>query len=111
MIPYHFYGGFTHYWYRHWLPATGFAIDSITPVGGPGQACVAFCYGFYAEWSAAEKKLGGAQKFISRVFRLPAKILFHSIFPRLLPRFDPWLGSNVICLTYLVAAKAGPVTK
>src|SRR5271170_4611715 len=24
MEPYHFYGGFTHYWYRHWLPHYGF---------------------------------------------------------------------------------------
>ena len=35
MEPHHYYGGFTRYWYEHWLPKHGLAIDvcsqSITP--------------------------------------------------------------------------------
>jgi SAM-dependent methyltransferase len=35
MAPYHFYGGFTHYWYQHWLPLSGLKIDELIAVGGP----------------------------------------------------------------------------
>jgi SAM-dependent methyltransferase len=108
MEPYHYYGGFTHYWYRHWLPRHGFAIDSITPVGGPGRSCVAFCQAFYTEWSAAEKKLGVAPRFASLGFRALAKVLAHYVLPWLLPKFDPWLGSQTICSGYMVAAMRLP---
>ncbi len=33
MAPYHFYGGFTPYWYKHFLPKYGFEIKSIQECG------------------------------------------------------------------------------
>lgn len=32
--PYHFYGGFTPYWYRHFCPKSGLSVMEITPNGG-----------------------------------------------------------------------------
>lgn len=32
--PYHFYGGYTPHFYRRFLPACGFAVESLTPNGG-----------------------------------------------------------------------------
>ena len=34
MAPYHFYGGFSPYWYQHFLKDAGFKVDSIQPNGG-----------------------------------------------------------------------------
>lgn len=34
MAPYHFYGGFTPFWYKHFLGEAGFEIESIEPNGG-----------------------------------------------------------------------------
>jgi SAM-dependent methyltransferase len=104
MEPYHFYGGFTHYWYRHWLPRRGFSLDEITPVGGPGRTCVVFTQGFYAEWAMAEKTFGPVSGLVSRMFRAFGKIFDHFILPRLLPSMDSRLGGNIICSGYLVAA-------
>jgi ubiquinone/menaquinone biosynthesis C-methylase UbiE len=104
MEPYHYYGGFTHYWYEFWLPKNGFAIDSITTVGGPGRTCVTFCQAFYARWSEAEKKLPPLSRAVSLFFRAGAKLFVHGILPRVLPKFDHWLGPDLICSTYLVEA-------
>lgn len=104
MEPYHYYGGFTHYWYEHWLPKAGFVIDSITPVGGPGQTCVTFCQAFYSTWGDREKSLTAVPRFFSKCARAVAKIGVHFILPRLLPKFDPWLGSRLICAGYMVEA-------
>lgn len=105
MEPYHYYGGFTHYWYRYWLPKAGFEIESITPVGGPGTTCMIFNKAFYARWGEAERGLGLWSRCLSRVFRAGAKVMIHYAFPWLLPKFDPWLGNSVICSGYMVAAR------
>ncbi len=104
MEPYHYYGGFTHYWYRHWLPKKGFQLDSVTPVGGPGRTCVVFGQAFYLMWSAAEKKLGWGRRLGSRLFRAPGWFLLYYLLPWVLPKFDRWLGQQLICSSYLVAA-------
>jgi SAM-dependent methyltransferase len=108
MEPYHYYGGFTHYWYRHWLPERGLEIDSITPVGGPGHSCAAMCEAFYAEWATAEKSLGPLRRACSFTVRKPVGFLVHYLLPRLLPRFDGWLGARTICSGYLIAATKSP---
>jgi SAM-dependent methyltransferase len=108
MDPYHFYGGFTPYWYRHWLPHYGFTVDEITPVGGPGRSCVVYAQGFYGEWAKAEKKLSPLSHLVSRIIRAFCKIPVHIILPRVLPRMDSWLGGNQICSGYLVAATRLP---
>lgn len=105
MEPYHYFGGFTHYWYRHWLPAAGFEVESITPVGGPGTTAMIFMKAFYARWGEAERKLSGAGWVVSRLFRGFSKLFVHYVFPFVLPRFDAWLGSDIICSGYLVAAR------
>lgn len=104
MQPYHYYGGFTNYWYEYWLPKKGFNIESILPVGGPGQTCVVFAQSFYTLWSATERRLSWPRRLASLCLRAPAKLMVHSVLPRLLPRFDKWLGNDIVCQSYLVAA-------
>lgn len=108
MEPYHFYSGFTQFWHQHWLPRNGFEIEKLEQVGGPGRTCLIFCQAFYAQWSAAEKQLSPLRRLASMAARAPAKIVVHSILPRILPRFDPWLGNRVICSTCLVSATRLP---
>jgi SAM-dependent methyltransferase len=108
MEPYHYYGGFTHHWYRHWLPATGFAVRSITPVGGPGRSCVVYAQGFYNAWAEREKSLGPLRRLASHAFRALWKIPVHLVLPRLLLRFDRWLGTDRICSGYLVVGVRQP---
>lgn len=105
MEPYHYFGGFTRYWYQHWLPARGFEILSVTPVGGPGRSCVAYAQAFHLAWSAREKKAGLALKTISRIFRVIPKVLCQFILPRTLPLMDPWLGSDLVCSGFMVEAR------
>ncbi|MGD1089275.1 MAG: class I SAM-dependent methyltransferase [Verrucomicrobiota bacterium] len=104
MEPYHFYGGFTHYWYRHWLPHHGFSVDEIRPVGGPGRTSVIYVQGFYSTWSEQEKKLTPMKRVLSKCFRALMKIRVLYILRWLLPKMDTWLGGNIICSGYLVAA-------
>lgn len=104
MEPYHFYGGFTPYWYRHWLPPSGFSIDEMKAVGGPGRTCVVFVQALYTAWGEQEKKLVSWRRAVSLGFRAMAKIPAHYILPRLLPKLDPWLGEKIVCSGYLVAA-------
>lgn len=108
MEPYHYYGGFTHYWYRHWLPAKGFQIDSLTPVSGPGGTCLAFARAFLQAWSAAEKELPALRRSGSWLARVPAWLLLNGLLARILPAFDRWLGNRLICASYLVAATRRP---
>lgn len=102
MTPYHFFGGFTHYWYRHWLPRHGFRIESITPVGGPGRSCAVYAEVFCAEWARAEKTSGLGRRMISFPARVLTKLLANGICRNLLPRMDAWIGSDTVCSGYLV---------
>jgi SAM-dependent methyltransferase len=108
MEPYHFFGGFTHYWYRHWLPVHGFQIESVSPVGGPGRACVAYCQGLYEAWGRAEAGSRGLSRWASRAVRIALRIPFFQLLPRVLPRMDGWLRGDMICLGYMVAAVREP---
>ena len=104
MEPYHFYGGFTHYWYRHWLPQVGFSVDEIQAVGGPGRTSVVYLHVFYSSWATQERMLPFFRRMVSKAFRAAAKIPIHFILPRVLPKIDPWLGAKVVCSGYLVTA-------
>jgi SAM-dependent methyltransferase len=104
MEPFHFYGGFTHHWYRHWLPRHGFSINEITPVGGPGRTCVVYVQSFYGVWAQQEKNLRSVPRLVSKAFRALCKVPAHMILPRVLPRMDVWLGADKICSGYLVTA-------
>ena len=108
MEPYHYYSGYSHFWYEHWLPRLGFTPETITAVGGPGRSCVVFAQAFYLQWAEAEKRLRGLSWILSRFFRGGAKVGFHYVFPRVLPKLDPWLGNQSICSNYLVLAIRQP---
>jgi SAM-dependent methyltransferase len=104
MEPYHFYGGFTQYWYRHWLPLCGFSIDELTAVGGPGRTSVVYIQALYSVWADAETGLPPVRRFLSKAGRALWKVPAHLIFPRLLPKLDAWLGAAAVCSGYLVSA-------
>lgn len=104
MAPYHYFGGLTGHWYRHWLPKHRFNIESITPVGGPGRSCAVYAEVFCAEWSKAEKRASLARRFMSVPFRLAAKAVSNGLLRNILPRMDAWLGAETVCSGYLVAA-------
>jgi SAM-dependent methyltransferase len=108
MEPYHYYGGFTQFWYQHWLPVKGFRIESLTAVGGPGRVCTAFSWTFYFAWIAAEKKASPGRRLLSRCCRAFVRPLVLYIFPWLLPKFDPILGNEIACCDYLVVAIRQP---
>jgi SAM-dependent methyltransferase len=108
MEPYHYFGGFTRYWYQHWLPAKGFKIDSVAAVGGPGRACGAFAWTFYSAWVEAERQARPTRRWLSRCLRLVAAPVVHYLLPWILPKFDPFLGNDVVCCDLLVAATRLP---
>jgi SAM-dependent methyltransferase len=105
MEPYHFYGGFTHFWYRHWLPKHGFTIENIVPQGGPGRAAVIFLQGFFICWRNWEQRLKRPAKAFSLLNRmLIAKLPVHYLLPWVLVRFDLHLDCNHIQLGLMVVA-------
>ena len=102
MEPFHFYAGFTRHWYEHWLPAKGFAVESMIPVGGPGRTAVVFLQSFYLSWSERERTLGPLARFGLMIPRAVAKLFVHYLLPATLPQLDPWLGTKLVCSGYLV---------
>jgi SAM-dependent methyltransferase len=104
MEPYHFYGGYTPHWYRHWLPRFGLVVDELAPVGGPGRTCVVYAQLFYRRWAMAEVRLGAFRRLLSKGARAVAKVQVHWLLPRLLPKMDRWLGTEEVCSNYHVVA-------
>lgn len=104
MEPYHYYGGFTHYWYRYWLPRHGFVVDEIAPQGGPGRAAMCYLQRFYQSWRAWEQTLHGFKYVLSLAGRMAAKIPVHYLLAWTLPIFDPHLDCNQACVGFMVAA-------
>ena len=104
MEPYHYYGGFTHYWYRHWLPQYRFKIESILPQGGPGRSAIAYLNAFYMSWRRWEHTLGGVKRLISLGCRMVAKLPIHYLLAWILPRFDRHLDRYEICIGLMVVA-------
>lgn len=104
MEPYHYYGGFTHFWYEHWLPKHGFSVDSITPQGGPARAAASSLQSFYSTWRAWELKLGGWRKLVSLACRMAAKFPIHYLLPWVAPRIDPCLDQFRSSMGFMVCA-------
>lgn len=102
MEPFHYYGGFTHYWYKHWLPKTGFSVDSVIPVGGPGRSSVVYMQGFYQAWRSAEMNSTGVKQLMSKFIRALATFPINWMMPRVMLKLDPWLGTELICSGYMV---------
>ena len=104
MEPYHYYGGFTHFWYRHWLPACGFVVDQVVAQGGPGRVVVAFAQAYYMTWRAREQSLRGLTRLCSLGARMTAKLPVHYLLPWLLTRFDGFFNQEEFCVGLMVAA-------
>jgi SAM-dependent methyltransferase len=104
MEPYHYFGGFTSYWYKHWLPRTGFEIGEIVPCGGPGRTAAYYGIAFVGSWREAEEKWSSPAKALSKLARAATKPLFHWVFPRILPKLDRHLDRERICSGFFVAA-------
>ena len=104
MEPYHYYGGFTHFWYRHWLPQYGFKIEEIQPQGGPGRCVLAYLNAFYISWRNWEHQLRGLRRLLSLVFRMMVKLPIHYVLAWVLPKFYPHLDRFQICIGLMVAA-------
>lgn len=104
MEPFHFYGGFTHYWYRHWLPHYGFEIDAILPQCGPGRCASIYLQAFYQSWRTWEQTLRGWRRLLSLGSRMCVKIPIHYVFAWILPKFDPYLDCYKICIGLMVGS-------
>lgn len=105
MEPYHYYTGFTHFWYRHWLPLHGFEVESITPQGGPGRLAVSGLHAYYTHWRNLEMNLPLPKRVLSLAGRMLAKLPFHYLASWTLPRLDPQLDRFRSCIGLMVAAK------
>jgi len=106
MEPYHFYGGFSHYWYRHWLPALGFEVGSISPQCGPGRVAVYGLVQFYGYWRKWEQ----AQPLPKRMLSLATRMLFwkipvHYVVPLTARWFDRRIACEACAMGLMVAAK------
>jgi SAM-dependent methyltransferase len=104
MEPYHYYGGFTRHWYSYWLPQYGFTVDNILPQGGPGRAAMSYIQNFYQSWRAWEHTLRGFKRWLSLAGRMAVKIPVHYLLAWILPKFDPYLDRNQMCIGFMVAA-------
>ena len=67
MAPYHFYGGFTPYWYEHLRPANGFRIDELSSNGG--------FFKHYAQESQRFLSLIAPRSLFLRLTTRPLKVL------------------------------------
>lgn len=104
MEPYHFYTGFTHYWYRHWLPQHGLTVESIAAQGGPGRAAVSFLHAFYSTWREWEQQQSGLIRMLSLAGRMLAKLPFHYLFAWAFPKLDARVDRQRMCIGFMVAA-------
>jgi SAM-dependent methyltransferase len=104
MEPYHYYGGFTHLWYEFWLPKLGFAVDSITPQGGPARASASSLQSFYSTWRTWEGNLPALKKIVSLSLRMAAKIPIHYLLPWIAPKLDPHLDQFRSSMGFMVSA-------
>jgi len=82
----------------------GLTIDELIPVGGPGRSCVVFAETFCLAWKRKEEQLPPIQKWLSKFARMLFKLPVHYLLPLTLPRLDRWIGSELICSSYLVSA-------
>lgn len=77
MPPYHFYGGFSPYWYKHFLPAHGLEVLSIEPNGG--------YFKLYGQESRRFLTQLTPNNCLGRILFLPVKLLLAPWFRLLVP--------------------------
>jgi SAM-dependent methyltransferase len=105
MEPYHYNNGLTEYWYRHWLPAFGLTLESVSPQGGPARMAVMYTQAFYDAWRDLERTLSQPKRLLSHAARLGCKLPVHYLFPWLATRFDRHLSASKINSGLMVAAR------
>jgi len=105
MEPYHFYGGYTPYWFEYWLPKYGFRLESIVPQGGPGRVAAVALERFYTQLRPRQKQAGlvGATGYI--LLRILLKLPAHYLMPWLAQRLDSKLDGYRASSGFLVAAE------
>jgi SAM-dependent methyltransferase len=104
MEPYHYYGGFTPYWYEYWLPRHGFRVDVIEPQGGPGRVAATYLNQFYMAWRSREQQSARPLRWCSLALRMGLKLPIHYLFPWLARWFDHRLDCYRVASGYMVAA-------
>ena len=77
MPPYFYYGGFSPYWYEHFLPAAGISVESIRANGG--------FFKLYGQESRRFLSLLTPSRPLGRALFFPVKLLFALWFRVLVP--------------------------
>jgi len=104
MEPYHYYGGFTPYWFEYWLPRHGFRLEVIESQGGPGRVAAINLDHFYSAWRRAEKQSRWFMRVLSQCVRMGFKLPVHYGLPWLARRLDRHLDCYRVASGYMVAA-------
>lgn len=101
MPPYHFYGGFSPYWYQHFLPAAGLNVELIRPNGG--------FFKLYGQESRRFLSMLTPKNQFKRALFMPVKIILAAWFRLLVPvachfldRLDP---EPIMTVGYFVRAR------
>lgn len=87
MAPYHFYGGFTRYWYEHFLPMHGFEIRRIEENGK--------FFRYYGGLSQQFLRRATPSSALGRFLFLPFKLILSLWFRLLVPVLGYFLDENV----------------
>ena len=100
MAPYHYYGGFSRYWYEYVLPQYAFSIKSIQPNGG--------FFKLYGQESQRFLSLLTPRSAPARILFAPAKVLLALWFRLLMPivgyLLDPLDSQRDFTVGYFVVA-------
>jgi SAM-dependent methyltransferase len=104
MEPYHYYGGYTPYWFEHWLPKNGCRLEFIAPQSGPGQVATLALDNFYGQLRTCESQMSFFTRLGSLALRLVLKIPVHYVLPWLAQRWDSRLNGFRTANGYMVVA-------
>jgi ubiquinone/menaquinone biosynthesis C-methylase UbiE len=104
MAPYHFYGGFTPYWYEHFLPEYGFKIEEVLPNGG--------FFKHYGQESQRFLSMMRPHSLVGRLVAWPMKMVLGIWFRLAMPLIghvlDPLDRDRDFTVGYFVRAKRHP---
>lgn len=101
MAPYHYYGGFSRYWYDYALPKYGFEVVSIEPNGG--------FFKLYGQESQRFLTLltpqGAAARFVFAPLKIVLALWFRIVMPLAGYLLDPLDRQKDFTVGYFVVAK------
>jgi SAM-dependent methyltransferase len=104
MEPYHYYAGYTPYWFEHWLPQYGLRLESLSSQGGPGRVAAVALERFYSQLRSLQTQGGFLTKLTCVFLRLLLKVPTHYLLPWLARRLDPKLDSFRVSSGFLAVA-------